>query len=130
MTGTAGHACRACGNAAARAHVAEHLVAERDPARPVVDGEDIHAFRWHAPLQLCNAAGNVPARLILSRTHAYGIDLEAVGLPGPRKVGGHRPGGQRHRRQNAAQRHRDSRRGAGLRLHHPEAHGYDSGNSP
>ncbi|GAA0829178.1 hypothetical protein ACFQVD_08345 [Streptosporangium amethystogenes subsp. fukuiense] len=82
MTGTADHACRACGNAATRAHVAEHLVAERDPARPVVAGEDIHAFRRRAPLQLRNAAGNVPARLILSRTRAYGIDLEAVGLPG------------------------------------------------
>ncbi|MDP9850251.1 hypothetical protein [Streptosporangium lutulentum] len=82
MTGTGAHACRACGNATTRAHRTEHLVAERDPARPVLEREDIHVYRRRPPLQLRNAAGNAPTRLILSRTREHGISLAPVGLPG------------------------------------------------
>lgn len=82
MTGTGSHACKACGCVRTRAHTTRHLVAERDPSQPVLSREHIHASKRRPPLHLQNVAGNVPRRLILSRTRDHGIDLAPLGLEG------------------------------------------------
>jgi hypothetical protein len=82
MTGTGGHPCRACGHAVSRPRTARHLLAERDPARSVLDLARIHAHNRRAPQHLRNIAANAPARLILSRARDHGIDLSPLGLAG------------------------------------------------
>ncbi|MGH3830274.1 MAG: hypothetical protein ACRDRS_07435 [Pseudonocardiaceae bacterium] len=82
MAGTGGHPCRACGHPVSRPRTGLHLVADRDPAAPGLDVRRIHAHNRRAPLHLQEVAGNTPARLILSRTREYGIDLGSLGLPG------------------------------------------------
>ncbi|MDN3060956.1 hypothetical protein PH213_41955 [Streptomyces sp. SRF1] len=57
------------------------LVAEPALDRPALDVNDVHAHHKRAPVHLRNIAGNVPARLILSRTRDHGISLEPIGLP-------------------------------------------------
>ena len=80
MTGTGGHACRSCGHAVSRPHTARHLVAERDPALPLLSPASVYASKRRLPAHLWNIAGNAPPRLILSRTREYGIDLRTLGL--------------------------------------------------
>ena len=85
MTGTGGYACRSCGHAVVRPHTARHLVAERDPALPLLSPASVYASKRRPPAHLRNIAGNAPPRLILSRTREYGIELRALGpyRPGP-----------------------------------------------
>ncbi|MGH3720898.1 MAG: hypothetical protein ACRDRI_19030 [Pseudonocardiaceae bacterium] len=82
MTGTSGHPCRACGHLVSRPRTGLQLVADRDLEAPGLDVRRIHAHNRRAPLHLQEVAGNTPARLILSRTREYGIDLGPLGLPG------------------------------------------------
>ncbi|MGH3826644.1 MAG: hypothetical protein ACRDQX_05650 [Pseudonocardiaceae bacterium] len=82
MTGTGDHPCRACGHPVSRQCTGLHLVADRDPATPGLDVGRIYAHNRRTPLHLQQIASNTPARLILSRTREYGIDLGPLGLPG------------------------------------------------
>ncbi|MGH3809637.1 MAG: hypothetical protein ACRDRU_24040 [Pseudonocardiaceae bacterium] len=81
MISSGGHPCRACGYTVSHAHTSRHLVAQRDPAAPVLDLARIYAHHRRVPLHLQDSAGNVPDRLILSRTRDHGITLDALGLP-------------------------------------------------
>lgn len=82
MTGTGAHPCRVCGGTSMHTRALPVLVADRDPDRPALDFDDVHAHRKRAPLHLRNIASNVPTRLILARTRAHGISLKPLGLPG------------------------------------------------
>ncbi|MGH3697053.1 MAG: hypothetical protein ACRDRX_24250 [Pseudonocardiaceae bacterium] len=82
MTGIGGHPCRACGHPLSRPRNSLHLVADRDPTAPGLDVRSIYAHNRRAPLHLQGVAGNTPARLVLSRTREYGIDLGPLRLPG------------------------------------------------
>lgn len=82
MTSTDGRPCRACGHAVTRQHTGRHLVTERDTTRPTLTADLLYAHNRRPPRHLRGIAAHVPARLILSRTRDYGIDLGAVGLPG------------------------------------------------
>ncbi|MFI0773041.1 hypothetical protein ACH4TQ_50765 [Streptomyces sp. NPDC021218] len=81
MAGTGAHPCQVCGNETLLARPRRVLVAERALGRPALDVSDVHAHHRRAPVHLRNIAGNVPARLILSRTRDHGISLGPVGLP-------------------------------------------------
>ncbi|MCO8303624.1 hypothetical protein [Streptomyces sp. RKCA744] len=81
MAGTGAHPCQVCGNETLLARPRRVLVAERALDRPALDFNDVHAHHKRAPVHLRNIAGNVPARLILSRTRDHGISLEPLGLP-------------------------------------------------
>ncbi|MER5757692.1 hypothetical protein [Streptomyces sp. NPDC002082] len=82
MTGTGPYPCRNCGSTETRPRTERHLIADRDPARPVLSPNDFHAHHSRPPRHLLNIATNVPQRLILSRTRSHGIDLGPMGLPG------------------------------------------------
>lgn len=79
MTGTGPHPCHACGHTITRAHTGRHLIADRDPAQPVLTRADFHG---RPPAHLLGIASNAPERLILSRTRSHGIDLAPLGLEG------------------------------------------------
>ncbi|MGH3974843.1 MAG: hypothetical protein ACRDS9_16175 [Pseudonocardiaceae bacterium] len=81
MTSSGGHPCRACSHTISHAHTARHLVAEHGRATPLLDFAHLYALHRRAPLHLRDIAGNVPARLILSRTRDHGIALDPLGLP-------------------------------------------------
>jgi hypothetical protein len=68
MTGHSVSECRVCGNTATQPKTGKHLVA-------------VYAVR-RQPIHLQHTAGQVPARLLLSRTRDYGISLEPLGLAG------------------------------------------------
>ncbi|MFJ8546340.1 hypothetical protein ACIRFH_30940 [Streptomyces sp. NPDC093586] len=82
MTGTAAHACRACGHQGSRPHTRPLLVWDRPPGTPVLARDDVHAHRAKPPAHLLTIAQNVPQRLILSRTRDHGISLAPLGLDG------------------------------------------------
>lgn len=84
MTGTGNHPCRACGHEETRLATARHLVADNDRGEPPLGAEDVYTYTnvRRVPPQLRSFAGNIPGRLLLSRTRDYGIDLAPVGLPG------------------------------------------------
>lgn len=82
MTGVDSHPCKACGCADSRAHTTRLLVADHDPAASVLPTGRIHTPFRNPARHLRGIAGNVPARIILSRTRDHGIDLGPVGLPG------------------------------------------------
>lgn len=76
------HACKACGGPESRERPIRLLVADRDPAVPVLPIERVHASGGRPQRHLRGIAGNAPQRLILSRDRHHGIDLDPVGLPG------------------------------------------------
>lgn len=82
MTGTVAHACRACGHQRSRPHTRRLLVWDRPPDTPVLARDDFHAHQARPPGHLLTIAGNVPERLILSRTRDHGISLAPLGLDG------------------------------------------------
>jgi hypothetical protein len=82
MIGVGAHACKACGGLQIRAQTSLHLVAEMAQGTLVLDRSDIHASHRRQPLHLRGTAGNVPPRLILSRTRNHGVDLAPIGLEG------------------------------------------------
>ncbi len=82
MAGAGNHLCKVCGSSRMCTRALRVLVAERAADRPALDLAHVHAHHKRAPLHLRNIAGNVPARLILSRTRDHGISLEPLGLPG------------------------------------------------
>lgn len=82
MTGHSAAACRVCGTTEMRSKTGKHLVAVHDPWRPALGRDDIHAAARRQPAHLQHTAGHVPARLLLSRTRDYGINLDPLGLSG------------------------------------------------
>jgi hypothetical protein len=82
MIGRRHHPCRACGCDVSHTRIARHLISDREPGAPVLDLARIYARKRRPPLHLQHIAANTPARLILSRTRSYGIDLSPLGLPG------------------------------------------------
>jgi RNA polymerase subunit RPABC4/transcription elongation factor Spt4 len=82
MTGHNATMCKACGRTGTRSKTGKQLIAVRDPSRPVLDRDDIHAVARRQPVGVqCNAS-HVPARLLLSRTRHHGISLAPFGLKG------------------------------------------------
>ena len=82
MTGEVAHACHACGNLACVPSTRRLLIWDRPPNTPVLARGDVHAHRARPPAHLLTVAGNVPGRLILSRTRDHGISLAPIGLDG------------------------------------------------
>jgi hypothetical protein len=77
----AGAACRACGReAGTRPALRRLLVHDRPTDRPVLEPGDFHAHRARTPAHLLTIAGDVPRRLLLSRTRDHGITLTPLGL--------------------------------------------------
>ncbi len=82
MTGINQNTCKSCGNTKTQTQRSRHLIIDRSPVEPVLNAEDIYAHNRRPPAHLQTIAGNVPVRLILSRTRNHGIDLTPIGLPG------------------------------------------------
>jgi predicted RNA-binding Zn-ribbon protein involved in translation (DUF1610 family) len=74
------HSCRACGGEDISHERQRHLVAVRDPNRRILTRDNMYGYSNIRHLRAI--AANVPERLVLSKTRAYGIDLGRIGLNG------------------------------------------------